>query len=53
MDACLFGKNHDLPGESVGAAIGMTGEQVERVYADIDAKRKAAEYSRSAPLLVT
>jgi len=53
MDVCLFGKNHDLPAESVGAAVGLTGEQVERVYADIDAKRKAAEYSQAPPLLVT
>jgi len=52
MDACLFGKNNGLPVDNIGAAIGLTGDQVDLVYADIDAKRKAAAYSRSEPLLV-
>ena len=37
---------------AMAEALGLTAEQVERVYDDIDAKRKAAAYSHAAPLLV-
>jgi hypothetical protein len=36
----------------VGVSAGMTNEHVERVYADIDAKRKVAYYLHSPPVLV-
>ena len=52
MDACLYGKNHNVPKEQVAAAIGLTVEQIERVYRDIDAKRNAARYLHEKPLLV-
>ena len=52
MDACLFGHNRRIPAEDVAAEIGMTSDQVERVYLDIDAKRRAAEYLHANPLLV-
>jgi NAD+ synthase len=44
MDVCLYGKDHHVPCEKVAEAIGLTAEQVRRVYRDIDAKRSAAEY---------
>ena len=31
-------------------ALGLTPEQVERVYRDIDAKRAAARYLHAAPI---
>lgn len=52
MDACLYGRNHNVPAEQVATAIGLTAEQVERVYADIDAKRRAARYLHEPPLCV-
>ncbi|MDY0165092.1 MAG: NAD(+) synthase [Thermoguttaceae bacterium] len=52
MDACLYGRNHGVPAEQVAAAIGLTAEQVDRVYADIDAKRRAARYLHEPPLCV-
>ncbi len=52
MDACLYGRNHDLPSQLVADAIGLTAQQVERVYGDIDAKRRAARYLHERPLLV-
>ena len=52
MDACLHGKDHDVPAEAVAAAIGITPEQVEWVYRDIDAKRNVARYLHAKPLLV-
>jgi NAD+ synthase len=52
MDLCLYGKDHEVPPEEVAEAIGLTAEQVLRVYDDIDAKRKVAEYLHAAPVLV-
>jgi NAD+ synthase len=52
MDLCLYGKNHGLPAAEVAPAVGLSPEQVERVYRDIDAKRRVAHYLHSAPLLV-
>ena len=52
MDVCLYGRNHAIPSEEVAAAIGLSPAQVELVYGDIDAKRKAAFYSHQRPLLV-
>ncbi len=53
MDACLYGRNHGVPAEEVASAIGLTAEQVQRVYGDIDAKRRAARYLHEPPLCVT
>jgi NAD+ synthase len=52
MDACLYGRNHDVPADEIAAAIGLAAEQVERVYRDIDSKRRSAEYLKTGPLLV-
>ena len=52
MDICLYGKDHDVPAEEIGVAVGLTAEQVGRVYEDIDAKRQAAVYLHSRPLTV-
>ena len=52
MDLCLYGRDHQVPCDQVAAAIGLTAEQVERVYRDIDAKRSAAQYLHEKPLLV-
>ena len=52
MDLCLYGRNHGIPACDVGAAIGLTAEQVERVYRDIDQKRRTTRYLHTKPLLV-
>ena len=52
MDLCLYGKDHDIPMQEVAQAAGITAEQVGRVYDDIDAKRKVAEYLHAAPILM-
>ncbi|UCF14271.1 MAG: NAD(+) synthase [Phycisphaerales bacterium] len=52
MDICLYGKNHGFSPSAVAAAADMTAEQVERVYHDIDAKRRATRYLHTPPLLV-
>lgn len=53
MDVCLYGHNHAIPAASVATAIGLRPEQVERVYADIDQKRRTTRYLHTRPLLVT
>ena len=44
MDLCLYGFNNNIPASEIGQAIGLTAEQVERVYADVAAKKRNAEY---------
>lgn len=51
MDLCLYGKNNDVPVEQVAAASGLTLEQLERVYRDIDQKRRSTEYLHLPPQL--
>ena len=41
MDLCLFALNHNVPSSDVAAAIGLTVDQVERIFVDIQAKRRA------------
>jgi len=52
MDLCLYGKNHHVAPIEVAAATGLTKEQVERVYRDIDTKRNTTHYLHLKPLLV-
>ena len=52
MDLCLYGLNNGVAAAEVAAAAGLTEVQVERVWADIAAKRKVARYLHAAPLLV-
>ena len=52
MDVCLYGRNHGVAPADVGTAIGLTAEQVERVYRDIDQKRRTTAYLHMKPLLV-
>ena len=52
MDLCLYGHNHQVPAAEVATATGLTAEQVERVYKDIDQKRRTTRYLHARPLLV-
>lgn len=52
MDLCLYGKDHGVPAEEVGAAMGFSAEQVARVYQQIEAKRKATRYLHCKPILI-
>jgi NAD+ synthase len=52
MDLCLWAHNHGTPAAEVAAVLKLTPEQVERVYKDIEAKRRIAGYLHHAPLLV-
>lgn len=52
MDLCLYAYNHQIPAAEVAAAAKLTDEQVQRVFKDIEAKRRATRYLHTAPLLV-
>ncbi|SDL82542.1 NAD(+) synthase [Tessaracoccus oleiagri] len=52
MDLCLYGLNHDVPVDQVASATGLTAEQVERVYRDIEQKRRTTAYLHEPPVLV-
>jgi NAD+ synthase len=51
MDLILYGKNHNVSPADIGPAVGLKPEQVERVFRDIEAKRKFAHYLHAAPVL--
>jgi NAD+ synthase len=44
MDLALWATNHGVPAAVLGAALGMDRAAAERVYADLEAKRRAAAY---------
>jgi NAD+ synthase len=52
MDLCLYGYNHGVPAADVAPAVGLQPAQVERVYKDIEAKRRATRYLHTPPLLL-
>jgi len=52
MDYCLYGLNHGIAAEEVGKAADLTGEQVERVYRDIQNKRNTTKYLHMPPVLM-
>lgn len=52
LDMCLYAYNHNVPAKEVAPTIGLEAEQVERVYKDIESKRRATRYLHTPPLLV-
>lgn len=52
MDLCLYAHNHKVPAAEAAAVLELTAEQVERIYRDIEAKRRATRYLHANALLV-
>lgn len=52
MDLCLYGLNEGISADEVARAAQLTTIQVERVWADIAAKRKATRYLHLGPQLI-
>ena len=48
MDLCLYAQNHGVAADEVAPRVGLTAEQVERVFRDIEAKRRATRYLHTA-----
>jgi len=51
MDLCLWAHNHEVPAAEAAATIGLTPDQVQFVYGDIEAKRRTTRYLHHSPVL--
>jgi NAD+ synthase len=52
MDLCLYALNHGISKEEAAKAAGITLDQLDRVYKDIEAKRRTTAYLHLAPQLI-
>jgi NAD+ synthase len=52
MDLCLYAANHGVSAAEAAPVVDLTSAQVERVYKDIEAKRRATRYLHLRPLLI-
>ncbi|MBU8899961.1 NAD(+) synthase [Corallococcus sp. M34] len=52
LDLILWAKNHGVPPEEVSAQMDLTPQQVQRVFDDIDQKRRTTAYLHAPPLLL-
>jgi NAD+ synthase len=52
MDYCLYARNNKIPAEAVAPVVGLTTDQVQRVFSDIDTKRSTTRYLHLPPILV-
>lgn len=52
LDLLLWAKNHGVSAEEAGWELDLPPEQVQRVYDDIDQKRRATAYLHAPPLLL-
>jgi NAD+ synthase len=52
MDLVLYGKTNGYTPAEIAPEIGLSSEQVERVFRDVDAKRRVARYLHSPATLV-
>jgi NAD+ synthase len=52
LDICLYARNHDMTPEDVAPIASLEVGQIERIYRDIDAKRRTTRYQHMPPLLV-
>jgi NAD+ synthase len=52
MDLCLYARNHGISAMDAAMATGLTPQQVELVFRDIDAKRLATRYQHLRPQLM-
>ncbi|MEW6252164.1 MAG: NAD(+) synthase [Planctomycetota bacterium] len=53
LDLLLYAWEHKVPAEAAGAALGLTPEQIQRVYRDIAAKRRVARQLHQAALVMS
>jgi NAD+ synthase len=52
MDLCLYGKNNDYKPEELADTLGLTPDQIQRVYDDINTKRTTTRYLHLSPQLI-
>jgi NAD+ synthase len=52
MDIALWAHGHAVPAAELAQALGLSAEQAQRVYTDIESKRRTTRYLHAAPVLV-
>ncbi len=52
LDLCMYAKNNNISATDAATVVGLTPVQVQRVYTDIDNKRKTTRYLHLKPLLI-
>ncbi len=52
MDLCLYAFNHGISAAEVAPVVELSAEQVERVFKDIESKRRTTRYLHLPPLLL-
>jgi NAD+ synthase len=52
MDLCLYAYSSGIPATAVAPALGLSAEDVARVFRDIETKRRATAYLHLSPQLV-
>ena len=52
MDLCLYAKNNGIPSAEVAKAIGLSKDEVDRVFHMIESKLRASKYLHLSPQLV-
>lgn len=52
MDLCLYGLNNNVQEGEVAGAVGITLEQLKRVYVDIEQKRRTTRYLHLEPFKI-
>ena len=52
MDIALWAHTHAVPASELALALGLSAEQAQRVYTDIESKRRTTRYLHAAPVLV-
>jgi NAD+ synthase len=52
MDLCLYAKNNGYAPQDIAGSLGLTKDQVQWVYDDIDTKRATTRYLHLSPLLI-
>lgn len=52
MDLCLYAVNNGVPAAQVASVLGLTVDQVARVFADIESKRRMSRYLHAQPQLL-
>ena len=52
MDLCLYAVDHGISAGEAAPTVGLSEEQVQRVFQDIAAKRKVARYLNAQPVLL-
>jgi NAD+ synthase len=52
MDLALWARNHQVAPDALAEVLGIAPDHAQRIYEDIEAKRRATRYLHQAPVLI-